>query len=105
MAGMTRKEFYHSMAWRRCRDAYINARFIVDGGMCEVCRRELGRIVHHKIWLTDQNVHDLDVALNPRNLRLECWTCHNKEADPERETPGRVRYGPDGEIIQKAGAR
>ena len=103
LAGMTRKEFYHSMAWKRCRQAFISHRLAVDGGICQVCGDELGRIVHHKTWLTDANVTDPDVSLSFKNLRYECQSCHNKEVDPERETPGRCRYGPDGEIIPKAG--
>lgn len=100
---MTQKEFYRTAAWKRARDAYIKMRIAVDGGICEVCHQELGFIVHHKIWLTDANCSDPDVSLNLRNLRYECQTCHNKEVDPGREVPGRVTYGPDGEIIPKGG--
>ena len=98
---VTRKEFYHSMAWKRCRQAFIAHRLAVDGGMCQVCGDELGRIVHHKTWLTDANVTDPDVSLSFKNLRLECQTCHNKEVDPARDVPGRCSYGPDGEIIPR----
>lgn len=99
---MSRKEFYKSPAWKRCRKAYIDRRYAIDGGLCEVCHEELGLIVHHKIWLTDENVSDPDVALNFKNLRYECQTCHNREKDPSRGPRGRITYGPNGEI-QKAG--
>ncbi len=89
------------MAWRRARKAYIDKRIAIDGGMCETCHEELGKIVHHKIWLNDVNVNDLSIALDEKNFRYDCQTCHNREVDPNREVPGRVRYGPDGEIIAK----
>ena len=98
---MTQKEFYKSRAWRRARDAFIGYRKALDGGICQVCGDELGKIVHHVIWLDDINCNDPDIALNPRNMRYECQTCHNQERDPRRGTPGRVRYGPNGEPIPK----
>lgn len=96
---MTQKEFYKSQAWRRARLAYIRHRHAIDGGVCEVCREEPGLIVHHTIWLDDDNCNDPDISLNPERFKYECQTCHNKETDPRKGTPGRVRYGADGEII------
>lgn len=97
---MTQKEFYKSQAWRRARAAYIRTRKAIDGGTCEVCGQEPGLIVHHTIWLDDDNCNDPDISLNPDRFKYECQTCHNKEVDPRKGTPGRVRYGPDGEIIK-----
>ena len=71
------KQFYKSKAWRRCRAAYIAQRRLVDGGLCESCRREPGYIVHHKIVLTPENIHDPEVALNHRYLAYECKACHD----------------------------
>ena len=97
---MTQKEFYKSQAWRRARAAYIRTRKAIDGGTCEVCGQEPGLIVHHTIWLDDDNCNDPDISLNPERFKYECQTCHNKEVDPRKGTPGRVRYGADGEIIR-----
>ena len=97
---MTQKEFYKTQAWKRARAAYISVRKSVDGGLCEVCGDEPGRIVHHKIWLDDINCNDPSISLNPDNFAYECQTCHNKEQDPRRRTPGRCKYGPHGEIIR-----
>lgn len=73
----------------------------MDGGICEVCGIEPGKIVHHKIWLDDENCNDPEISLNPRLFMYECQTCHNQERDPRIAVPGRVLYGPDGEIIRK----
>lgn len=71
------KRFYKSKAWKACRAAYIAQRRLVDGGLCESCRREPGYIVHHKIVLTPENIHDPEVALNHRYLAYECKACHD----------------------------
>lgn len=97
---MTQKQFYKSRAWRRTRDAYIAYREAIDGGVCEVCGHELGKVVHHKTWLNNDNCNDPDVALNFKNLRYECQTCHNQERDPDRATGCRCRYGPNGEVLR-----
>ena len=97
---MTRKAFYKTQAWRRARLAYIKQREAIDGGLCEVCGVEPGKIVHHKIWLTDSNCTDPTISLNASNFKLECLTCHNQERDPSKDIPGRCRYGSDGEILR-----
>ena len=98
---VNQKQFYKSQAWRRARDAYINERLAIDGGLCEACGIEPGKIVHHwHTWLDDTNCNDPNVSLNPDNFKYECQTCHNKERDPRKETPGRCIYGPNGEIIR-----
>ena len=97
---MNQKQFYRSKAWKLARQSYISTRLALDGGLCEVCHDEPGLIVHHVIWLDDVNCNDPEIALNPRLFKYECQTCHNKERDPRKATPGRCIYGPDGEIIR-----
>lgn len=98
---MTQKQFYKTQAWRRARASYIGYRQAIDGGLCEVCGEEPGYIVHHKTWLNDINCNDPNISLNPNNFKYECQTCHNRERDPEQQAPGRVAYGPDGEVLKK----
>ena len=97
---MNQKEFYKTQAWKKARRAFIDYRKAIDGGLCEVCGDEPGKIVHHIIWLDDTNCNDPDISLNQNNFKYECQTCHNKEVDPRKGTPGRVRYGPNGEILR-----
>ena len=99
---MTQKQFYKSALWQRTRQAYIQMRIAIDGGMCETCHNELGYIVHHKVWLNDTNVNDPSIALSFDNLKYDCLTCHNRELDPSKQSPGgRIAYGENGEIINK----
>ncbi len=78
MAQPWAKSFYKSGPWRNCRDGYIRERRRIDGGVCEVCRENMGYIVHHKILLTPENINDPEVSLNWRNLSYECKACHDR---------------------------
>lgn len=68
--------FYLSPAWKRCRASYIKSR----GGLCERCYRQgrykAGVIVHHKVHLSPENIHDPAVTLGWDNLELLCRDCH-----------------------------
>ena len=97
---LTQKQFYDSRAWRRARKAFVDSRIAKDGGLCQVCGEEPGRIVHHTIWLDDINCNDPSISLNDALFLYECQTCHNKEKDPRTATSGRCLYGPNGEIIR-----
>lgn len=74
MAHEYARGFYNSPEWRRCRKAYIQSVF----GLCERCSRP-GDIVHHKTYITPDNIDDPDITLNHDNLELLCHDCHNKE--------------------------
>ena len=97
---MTQKQFYKSKAWKIARKAFIDYRVAIDGGLCQVCGEELGKIVHHTIWLDDVNCNDPNISLNQKLFLYECQTCHNKESDPRKATKSRCLYGPNGEIIR-----
>lgn len=71
--------FYNSKRWKDARKAYISYRVSIDGGVCEVCRKNLGYIVHHKMMLTEQNINNPDISLGMDNLRYECKACHDEE--------------------------
>lgn len=71
--------FYHGRAWRHTRAAYINS----VGGMCERCLAKgiikPGYIVHHKQYITEDNIDDPNVTLNWDNLEYLCFACHQAE--------------------------
>lgn len=73
------KPFYQSTAWKQCRAKYIKS----VGGLCERCSKKglivAGYIVHHKCYLTPENINDPSVTLNWDNLEYLCQDCHNKE--------------------------
>ena len=73
------ERFYSSKAWKECRKAYRKQ----VGGLCERCLAEgrisAGVIVHHKIYVTPENINRPDIILNPANLELLCRDCHARE--------------------------
>lgn len=90
MAREFAKKFYRSDAWRRTREAYYK----YQCGICERCGAA-GDIVHHKKYLTPQNINDPHVALDFKNLELLCQDCHNKEHfEKTNEVPQKKEFNP-----------
>ena len=91
------KKFYNSAAWKRCRKAYFNMKH----GLCERCSNT-GKIVHHKNYITPENINDPEITLNFKNLELLCQDCHNRE---HHEQYGVTAYGlmfdEYGDLIEK----
>lgn len=98
MAREFAKKFYNSKIWKECRASYIDTRKAIDGGMCETCHMELGKIVHHKQWLTELNINNPMIALNHDNLKYDCQTCHNQEKEGKELEQPRY-YFENGEVI------
>ena len=80
MAKEYAEAFYHSKEWIKCRKAYIKS----VHGLCERCG-EPGYIVHHKKYITPNNINDSNITLNFDNLEYLCLDCHNKEHEFNRE--------------------
>lgn len=68
------KKFYRSKAWLKCRADYIKK----VHGQCERCGNP-GKIVHHTVYLTPDNINDPAVSLNHDLLEYTCQDCHNQE--------------------------
>jgi 5-methylcytosine-specific restriction protein A len=68
------KKFYNSKQWIKCRESYKQSKH----GICERCDMP-GEEVHHKVWLTPENINDPYITLSWDNLELLCQSCHSKE--------------------------
>ena len=80
-----RRQFYKSKQWQLCRESYLAS----VGRLCEECLKE-GRItpaaiVHHKVELTENNIDNPTITINPQNLEAVCLDCHNKIHMPEQK--------------------
>lgn len=77
-------KFYKSVAWQKCRASFITK----QQGLCQRCLSKglivVGTQVHHKIYLTPENINNPDVALNHDNLELLCLDCHHEEHNKVR---------------------
>ena len=91
------RSFYKSKRWQATREAYLRS----VGGLCERClKKGLYRpavIVHHKVYITAENIHTPEVTLNWDNLEAVCRDCHEDEhrGDGRRykvDDMGRVTY-------------
>ena len=84
------KAFYKSSAWKKTREAYLRS----VGGLCERCRRKglivPAEIVHHKTYLTPENISDYTVSLSWAGLEALCRNCHAEE-----HTGNIIRYEVD----------
>lgn len=75
--------FYKSKPWVELMRVLRLERVADDGLLyCEHCGKPIiakyDCIGHHIIELTDDNVHDANIALNPENIMLVHHRCHNK---------------------------
>ena len=68
------KSFYTSKAWRDTQKAYMLSKNYI----CERCGKP-AVIVHHKTYITPNNINDPNITLNWNNLEALCRDCHNKE--------------------------
>ena len=92
------EKFYKSNRWKRAAIEKIKS----VGGLCERCRAKgltrPARMVHHKIYLTPENINDPEITLNFANLEALCLECHGEEhAKHDRKNyqideAGRVTY-------------
>lgn len=72
MAQKFSKPFYNSAAWiktaRMIREQHFH--------LCQICGAP-AKEVHHIKFLTPDNIGDTSITLNPDNLVLVCYDCHN----------------------------
>ena len=105
MAKEYAKDFYNSSAWKKTRNTY----YLYRRGQCERCAREFeagtrrledinaGAVVHHKEYITPDNLHDNAVALCFDNLELLCEAHHNNE---HKSKAKRYRFDSKGRVIR-----
>lgn len=79
----TLSNFYKSSEWALFRLGVMNDRLTKDGQIiCAYCGKPIVKaydcIAHHKEALTESNVNDAFVSLNPENIDLVHHMCHNK---------------------------
>jgi len=84
-------QFYNSQEWANCK-AQVTAERLKDGALyCEHCNKLIlksfnpnernnkgAAVYHHKIYLTNENVNDASIAINPHNISVLHWQCHNE---------------------------
>lgn len=79
----TLDNFYKSKEWEKLLQVLKIERVNEQGQlMCEYCNEPIVKkydcIGHHEIELTNENVNDINISLNPDNIKLIHFACHNK---------------------------
>lgn len=74
--------FYQSKEWRTLLAQLRMERLDENGEIiCEYCGKPITRkydlIGHHRVELTEDNVNDLSISLNPENIDFVHHRCHN----------------------------
>lgn len=87
--------FYRSEAWKMARAIKI----ALAGGVCERCGT-IGEEVHHKIYLSPENVSDSNISVNQDNLELLCKECHNTEHG-RFNSKDDYKFDKEGKVIKK----
>lgn len=94
MAREFARAFYNSKDWKKVREYIYNKHH----GLCRC--GSVGEEVHHKIWLTPDNINDASISLGEDNLILLCKNCHiniHREKEVTREGTYFNEYG---ELVQ-----
>lgn len=91
------KSFYNSQAWQELRVSFLKEKHYI----CERCKAE-GIItpateVHHKTYITPNNINDPSVTLNKDNLECLCHTCHTREHQ-KKDKQHRYTINSDGSV-------
>jgi len=89
-------KFYNSKTWEKCREAFKRSRY----GICERCGMP-GEEVHHKIYLSPDNINDPYITLSWDNLELLCMSCHTKEHMSKHSAlRDGLMFDDDGQLIE-----
>lgn len=72
-------QFYTSKVWR---DLAYSLK-IQAYGKCQRCGKQVldfkYLIAHHKENITEENINNIKISLDPNNIEIICHDCHNKE--------------------------
>lgn len=71
MASNATRWFYKTGEWKAVRKTVL----LRDGFTCPYCGKR-ATDVHHIVEITEKNMHDANVTLNPSNLQSLCHSCH-----------------------------
>ena len=90
------EKFYKSKRWQKVRQSY----FVSQHGLCEKCQSP-GKIVHHIIHITQENINDSMVTMNHENLELLCQDCHNRHHHGTESTREDVLFDDEGNLVKR----
>ena len=107
-----RKDFYNSKAWKQVRkNIWIKQNLLCANcgkpvyidGLSDYLPKEKRRrgIVHHKIWLDNNNITDDNITINEDNLVGLCKECHEEIHHQDISCRKNVMFDENGYIIKR----
>ena len=92
------EQFYLSNSWKQCRASFLQSKQY----LCERCSTQhdpvVASIVHHRIYITQENIIDPNITLSWNNLEALCPDCHNREHHAAERKP-RYAFDNNGELV------
>lgn len=95
MAREFSKSFYKTKEWKKIREYIFNKYH----GLCVECGKP-GQEVHHKEFLTPDNINDFYITLGEDNLILLCKKCHHNRHHKKETTRVGLTFNENGELIK-----
>lgn len=93
---MTKKQFYATRLWKDTRQQVLHDALFT----CADCNSRASE-VHHVTALTEANVDDWNISLNPNNLLALCTSCHSKRTNGYTGDVGeQYRFNEYGEVVK-----
>lgn len=87
--------FYKSDTWKKTRLAYM----VQQNFTCERCGRP-AEMVHHKQYLTEDNIEDPSVSISFDNLEALCDRCHQHEHHKGEAVREGLCFDASGQLIR-----
>jgi len=94
------RSFYKSKAWRDTQAAYMSSKHYI----CERCG-DMAKVVHHREYITPENINDPNITLSWSNLEALCQDCHNKEHSSAEVCAEGLSFNSKGELVYTPGKR
>lgn len=89
--------FYKSDRWKKTRLSYL----VQQNFVCERCGG-VAEMVHHKQYLTEDNIEDPEFSISFGNLEALCNKCHQLEHHKSSATREGLCFDSKGQLIQRA---
>ena len=107
-----RKQFYNSKLWKDVKQSI----WLKQNLLCGICnkpvyvdglsewlpkdKRRTG-IVHHKVWLDNQNINDDNITINEDNLIGVCKECHENIHHANMACRKDIMFDDEGNVIPR----
>lgn len=88
--------FYGSDAWKKTRLAYL----VKQNYICERCGG-VAQMVHHKIYLSEDNINNPELRVSFDNLEALCNTCHQLEHHKSEAVQDGLCFNANGQLQKK----